>query len=32
MLIAPDRHPCRRAGYIKYNEAVRAGNPADPDR
>jgi hypothetical protein len=20
------------AGYIKYNEAVRAGNPADPDR
>jgi hypothetical protein len=31
-LIAPDGQPCRRAGFIKYNEAVRAGNLADPDR
>jgi hypothetical protein len=32
MLIARDGHPCRRAGFIKYNEAARAGNLADPDR
>jgi hypothetical protein len=32
MLIVPDGQPSRRAGFIKYNEAVRAGNLADPDR